>query len=345
MTGPRYPSLYQINTRVWLHELGASLGRPATLGDVPDASLDRIATDGFDWLWLLGVWQTGTPGGRSRSVSRTGSASTTSCCPTSPPADVGGSPFAVREYSVHADFGGPRALEVGSGSGLPTAGIRLMLDFVPNHTALDHPWVREHPEYYVRAPRRTSPASRTTIAGSRPRAGRGCWPTAATRTSPAGPTPSSSNYRHPALRGGDGGRADAIAGAVRRRAVRHGHAAAARRHRADLGRPVRPATARRAVDSAVLAGGDRAGAARRPGFVFMAEVILGPGMGPPAAGLRLHLRQAALRPAARARRRRRCAATCMPTPTTSGARPASWRTTTSRGRRRRSRRRCTRRPR
>src|SRR5260370_25821232 len=25
-----------------------------------------------------------------------------------------------------------------------------MLDFVPNHTAVDHPWVRDHPDYYVR---------------------------------------------------------------------------------------------------------------------------------------------------------------------------------------------------
>ena len=24
-----------------------------------------------------------------------------------------------------------------------------MLDFVPNHTAIDHPWVSIHPEYYV----------------------------------------------------------------------------------------------------------------------------------------------------------------------------------------------------
>ena len=24
-----------------------------------------------------------------------------------------------------------------------------MLDFVPNHTGLDHPWVEKHPEYYV----------------------------------------------------------------------------------------------------------------------------------------------------------------------------------------------------
>jgi glycosidase len=28
-------------------------------------------------------------------------------------------------------------------------GLRLMLDFVPNHTGIDHPWVTEHPEYYM----------------------------------------------------------------------------------------------------------------------------------------------------------------------------------------------------
>ena len=59
MAAPRYPSLYQINTRIWLQELGKSLGRSATLEDVPDAALDAIAADGFDWVWLLGVWQTG----------------------------------------------------------------------------------------------------------------------------------------------------------------------------------------------------------------------------------------------------------------------------------------------
>ena len=59
-----HPSLYQINTRVWLHELGRARGRPAALADVDDAVLDRIAADGFDWVWLLGVWQTGEAGRR-----------------------------------------------------------------------------------------------------------------------------------------------------------------------------------------------------------------------------------------------------------------------------------------
>jgi hypothetical protein len=56
--GPRYPSLYQINTRVWLTELSHNLGRPATLDDIPDAELDRLATKDFDWIWFLSVWVT-----------------------------------------------------------------------------------------------------------------------------------------------------------------------------------------------------------------------------------------------------------------------------------------------
>src|SRR5688572_22780705 len=61
------PSLYEINTRVWLHELGERLGRIATLDDVADEELDRIAEWGFDWVWLLGVWATGP---KSTEVAR-----------------------------------------------------------------------------------------------------------------------------------------------------------------------------------------------------------------------------------------------------------------------------------
>jgi hypothetical protein len=68
-----YPSLYQINTRVWLTELSQKLGRPATLDDIPDAVLDSLARMGFDWVWFLSVWQTGpavTPNGKRNSRRR-----------------------------------------------------------------------------------------------------------------------------------------------------------------------------------------------------------------------------------------------------------------------------------
>lgn len=57
MTIPRYPTLYLINTLVWLTELSESPGRPDTLNDIPDAELDRLARPGLDWIWFFGVWQ------------------------------------------------------------------------------------------------------------------------------------------------------------------------------------------------------------------------------------------------------------------------------------------------
>ena len=67
MQEPKNISLYQINIRVWLTRLSESLGRPATLDDIPDSDLDHLAEMGFDWIWFLSVWQTGSA---SQKISR-----------------------------------------------------------------------------------------------------------------------------------------------------------------------------------------------------------------------------------------------------------------------------------
>jgi hypothetical protein len=143
-----YGSIYQINTRVWMTALSRGLGRPATLDDVPDAELDRVAEMGFDWVWLLSVWRTGLAGQR---VSRSNPEWRTEFEETLPDladADIAGSGFAITGYTVHPDLGGDAALER-LRQRLGARGLWLMLDFVPNHTAPDHPWVEDHPDYYV----------------------------------------------------------------------------------------------------------------------------------------------------------------------------------------------------
>ena len=148
MNTPRYPSLYQINTRVWLTRLSQTLGRTATLDDIPDAELTRLATMGFDWIWLLSVWRTGSA---ARRISRTNPVWRHEFQETLPDLseeDIAGSGFAITGYTVHPGLGGDAAL-ARIRQRLSDRGLRLMLDFVPNHTAPDHPWVEEHPEYYV----------------------------------------------------------------------------------------------------------------------------------------------------------------------------------------------------
>ena len=103
---PNYPSLYQINTRVWLTELSRNLNRPVTLDDIPDAELDLLAEMGFDWIWFLSVWCTGELG---RKISRENPGLRHDFEETLPDLqeqDIAGSGFAITGYSVHPDLGG-----------------------------------------------------------------------------------------------------------------------------------------------------------------------------------------------------------------------------------------------
>lgn len=148
MNSPRYPVLYQINTRAWLTELGQHLGRRATLDDIPDTELDRFAELGFDWIWFLSVWQTGLA---AQQVSRTNPEWRHEFQETLPDLrdeDIPGSGFAITGYTVHIELGGDAAL-ARLRSRLKQRGLRLMLDFVPNHMGLDHPWVESHLEHFI----------------------------------------------------------------------------------------------------------------------------------------------------------------------------------------------------
>ena len=145
---PRYPSLFQINTRIWLQRLSGEAGKQITLADIDDATIDAFAKSGFDWIWLLSVWQTGAAG---RAVSRSDPqwrAEFKAVLPDLTEEDICGSGFAITDYTVGETFGGQSALAQFREK-LGKRGIRLMLDFVPNHTAPDHPWVKTHPDYYV----------------------------------------------------------------------------------------------------------------------------------------------------------------------------------------------------
>src|SRR4051794_11997049 len=120
----RYPALYQVNTRVWLTELSRSLGRAASLDDIPDAGLDRLI--GFDWIWFMSVWQTGPAAQR---ISRSDAGWRREFLETLPDLreeDIGGSGFAVAGYTVHRGLGGDAAL-ARLRERLRQRGLRLML--------------------------------------------------------------------------------------------------------------------------------------------------------------------------------------------------------------------------
>ena len=90
--------------------------------------LDRIQTAGANVVWLMPVHPVG-------ELNR------------KPPL---GSPYSVRDYrAINPAFGTAadfRALV----RGVHARGMKIIIDWVPNHTAWDHVWVREHPDFYAR---------------------------------------------------------------------------------------------------------------------------------------------------------------------------------------------------
>jgi Alpha amylase, catalytic domain len=165
---PKYPVVYEVNTWVWLRELESDHGRPTTLETVPPAEWDALAGLGIDAVWLMGVWER-SPEGRRIALEDPGQlADFRRALPDLTDADVVGSPYCVRRYAADPQLGGPRGL-ASARRELAKRGVRLVLDFVPNHVAPDHPWVREHPECFVRGNAedlRRDPASFLDVAGT-----------------------------------------------------------------------------------------------------------------------------------------------------------------------------------
>ena len=120
---PRYPALYQINTRVWLTGLSRKLGRRATLDDIPDSELNWLAEQGFDWIWLLSVWQTGTAlTSMCRALTMpNGVANSREALPDLSDDDIPGSGFAITAYTVHDQLGGDMAMACLHALGWPRA--------------------------------------------------------------------------------------------------------------------------------------------------------------------------------------------------------------------------------
>jgi glycosidase len=149
MNGPKYPLIYEINTAVWLTELSQKHHRTITLGNIPTDEWDTLADLGMDAVWLMGVWER-SPGGRAIAMKNHElQEEFRRALPDCRPEDIIGSPYCVRRYTVEASFGGTQGLATARHN-LAARSVALILDLVPNHVAPDHPWVVEHPEYFIR---------------------------------------------------------------------------------------------------------------------------------------------------------------------------------------------------
>ncbi len=142
------PVIFEVNTWVWLYELSRKYGFRIDLGNVPGAEWNSLALPGIDAVWLMGVWERSPAGIEVSNRDQSLAQAFRMALPDYTIEDNVGSPYCVRRYRVDSFLGGPEGL-VKARQELASRGLSLVLDFVPNHVALDHHWVSDHPEYFI----------------------------------------------------------------------------------------------------------------------------------------------------------------------------------------------------
>lgn len=139
-------SVYLINTRLWMRELKDKYGQDLTIGQIPDEEWKKTL-ENYGIVWLMGIYQ---PSEKGRELAKNNKENYRYALPDiHEEKDVAASPFAITDYSLNLDIsrGWNEWDEVVKRLNL--MGKKVMIDFVPNHTALDHPWTKKHPEYYI----------------------------------------------------------------------------------------------------------------------------------------------------------------------------------------------------
>jgi hypothetical protein len=161
----RQLTIYEINTWVWLTDLGKRSNAPVDLSSVPPAEWDAIASYGFDVVWLMGVWERSPAGIAIANRNASLMDDFHRALPDFRPQDNVGSAYCVRRYVVDKHLGGPEGLAIARLE-LAKRGMKLLLDFVPNHVAPDNPWIEDHPEHFIQGSAndlRNDPASYVRI--------------------------------------------------------------------------------------------------------------------------------------------------------------------------------------
>ncbi len=132
------------NSFVWLNQLSREFGRQIErLDQIPDETLDQLASWGFTGLWLIGLWERSDA---SREIKQ--------MCGNP---DAVSSAYSLARYQIADRLGGELSYQNLSRR-CAARGIRLASDMVPNHMGIDSDWVYEHPEWFIQSDQSPFPA-------------------------------------------------------------------------------------------------------------------------------------------------------------------------------------------
>ena len=123
------------NSYVWLYQLSKQYNREIKhLDQIPDEELDKLASWGFNGLWLIGLWERSDASKRIKQLCGN--------------PEAVASAYSLKNYNISQDLGGEEAYQR-LREKANRRGIRLASDMVPNHMGIDSDWVIDHPDWFI----------------------------------------------------------------------------------------------------------------------------------------------------------------------------------------------------
>jgi hypothetical protein len=135
--------IYELNTRIFCKE------NACTLEDLPESFFESSEYGMANYIWMMGVWK---PSPKSITIAKTHGGLLNEyhkVLPDLKDSDIIGSPYAILEYTpnplVSESLSKIKILK----KQLEEDGKKLILDFVPNHMALDSVYIDSHPDLFL----------------------------------------------------------------------------------------------------------------------------------------------------------------------------------------------------
>jgi hypothetical protein len=144
----KHPLIFEINTFPWLNTLSEIFGHTINLNNIPLELIDQELT-AFDAIWCMGVWERSPKGRNMARNNEDLQKEYQKALRYYSTDDVIGSPYAIYYYHVDSHIGGSEGLTTFR-KDLASRNISLILDYVPNHVAVDHIWTLEKSDIFVK---------------------------------------------------------------------------------------------------------------------------------------------------------------------------------------------------
>src|SRR5690606_14098662 len=138
--------IYEVNTRIWINQFGEN----STLSNIPDEFINKLKQLGFSYLWLMGIWKNNPETVEKYCFDPSLINAYNTALPDWNNEDVIGSPYSIDCYEVNPAVGSKEELFFLKGK-LNDAGIKLILDFVPNHFSSYSKLLDSDPEIFLPA--------------------------------------------------------------------------------------------------------------------------------------------------------------------------------------------------